>query len=297
MSSPVALFRAMRPHQWTKNLFVFAPLLFAGAYRHRELTLRVAVTFAIFCLVSSAVYLVNDVRDREADRLHPRKKNRPIASGALSVPVALIAAVVLLCGGLVWAWLGLASEWPLKIMLTYVVIQIGYSFGLKRLVIIDVLCISSGFVLRLLAGASSAWVPSSRWIVVCTIFISVFLALCKRRHEVVSLGENASGHRAILLDYPLPLLDQLISAAVSGTLATYALYAVESETMTRVVWGGISPMALTIPCVIYGMFRYLYLVYRRDVGGSPTTVLLRDIPLLANGVLYLVLVVYIQRFI
>jgi 4-hydroxybenzoate polyprenyltransferase len=298
MRRAVTVLRALRPHQWTKNLFVFAPVLFEHSFQQGRL-LRVAATFAIFCLLASAVYLLNDVHDREADRLHPKKRLRPVASGELSPAVALVLAGALLATGLGWAWGALHNKALTAVLLTYVVVQVAYTYLLKRVVIVDVLCIASGFVLRLLAGATAAWVAQSSWILVCTIFVSLLLALCKRRHEVVSLGDGAVGHRAILADYPEALLDQLIGAAASATLVTYALYTVDKETAAAhgLVWEG-RPMpllALTLPFVIFGVFRYLYLVYRRQEGGSPTVTLLRDRQSLLNGVLYLAAVFTIFR--
>ena len=299
MKLVVGLVRSMRPHQWAKNLFVFAPLLFAQDWHQQGRVLRVAATFGMFCLMASGVYLLNDVADREADRAHPRKKLRPIAAGIVPPSVALVVSCLLIAGSIAWARFGLESKWVTELCVTYVSIQVLYTFWLKRMVIVDVLCISSGFVLRLLAGGSAAWVPQSTWILVCTIFLSLFLALCKRRHEVVSLGQDAAAHRAILADYPPALLDQLIGVATACTLVTYALYTVDARTAEahRLTIGGqASPvLAATIPFVLYGMFRYLFLVYRRDGGGSPTSTLLRDVPMLVNGVLYVAAILAIFR--
>jgi 4-hydroxybenzoate polyprenyltransferase len=280
----------MRPHQWTKNLFVLAPVLFEHRFEMPK-NLRALSAFGIFCLLSSAIYLLNDVVDREADRQHPRKSRRPIASGEVPVGLALALAVALAGGALAWSWAGLHSKGVVAVAVAYLAIQSAYSLVLKRMVVVDVLCISSGFVLRMIAGSSAAFVVQSAWILVCTIFVSLFLALCKRRHEVMSLGDGAAGHRATLADYPPALLDQLISAATSATLVTYALYTVDQKTleMHGFLFNGrpVPVLAATIPFVIYGVFRYLFLVYRRDQGGSPTVTLLRDVPSLVNGVLYL----------
>lgn len=290
MRLPAAV-RALRPHQWTKNFFVFAPVLFEHRFDKSERNVRAVVVFAAFCLLASGVYLLNDVLDREADRAHPRKRLRPVASGELGVAAASVLAAVLLAGGLAWVHLQLASWWVSGICAGYVVLQSAYSVWLKRLVIVDVLCISSGFVLRMIAGAEAAWIDLSTWILVCTIFVSLFLALCKRRHEVVSLGEDAAAHRSILAHYPASLLDQLISTAAAATLVSYALYTVDPDTVARhgLLWRGReSPvLAATIPFVIYGVFRYLYLVYTRSGGGSPTRTLLADVPSIANGILFL----------
>ena len=286
-----ALLRAMRPHQWTKNLFVFAPFLFSEEWRKEGLLLRVVATFGIFCLLASGVYLLNDVRDREADRLHPLKRLRPIASGELPCGLAAGFGVAFVASGLAWAGFGLENWSVLAVCATYVAIQILYTLWLKHVVIVDVLCIASGFVLRLIAGATAAWVYQSPWILVCTIFVSLLLALCKRRHEVVTLGQDAVGHRAILGDYPPELLDQLIGAATSATLVTYALYTVDERTarahgFVNEKGAPLPYLAASLPFVIFGVFRYLFLVYRREEGGSPTGTLLRDVPLLVNGALY-----------
>ncbi len=291
-----AFVRAMRPHQWVKNLFVFAPLLFSHEMHKEGVALRVVASFAIFCVLSSGVYLVNDVADREADRVHPKKRKRPIAAGEVSVAAALAGAALLVAGGLAWSWFGLGSRHATLVFATYLTIQILYTFWLKRVVIVDVMCIASGFVLRMLAGSTVAWIDGSAWILVCTIFVSLFLALAKRRHEVMSLGTDAASHRAILADYPPALLDQLIGSATACTLVTYALYTVDERT---IAFHNLTPkpiLAATLPFVIFGMFRYLYLVYRRDGGGSPTVTLLRDVPTLVNGALYGAVVFSIFRF-
>lgn len=297
LATVLAIVRAMRPAQWTKNLFVFAPLLFDQHFDQVGRNVRILAAFGIFCCLASGVYLLNDVLDRQADRLHPKKRFRPVASGALPVPLAVAVGVLLIGGGLAWAVLGLGDRWLPKVCVAYVVIQFAYSIWLKHAVILDVLCIASGFVLRILAGAAAIWLIPSTWIVVCAIFVSLFLALCKRRQEVTSLGADAAAHREILAHYPERLLDQLIGAAVSGTLVTYALYTVDDRTIRahNLFHEGepLPVLAATIPFVIYGVFRYLYLVYRRDEGGSPTSTLLRDVPSLVNGVLYLATVVAI----
>ena len=291
-----AFVRAMRPQQWVKNLFVFAPILFAHELHMGGKLLRIVATFGIFCLLSSGVYLMNDVADREADRVHPRKRTRPIASGEVGVSAAVVGAVTMIVGALAWSHFGLGRNAATAIFATYLVIQLLYTFWLKRVVIVDVMCIASGFVLRLLAGSTAAWIEESAWILVCTIFVSLFLALTKRRHEVVSLAGDATAHRAILAEYPPELLDQLIGSATACTLVTYALYTVDERTIRFHHLSPAPVLAVTLPFVIFGMFRYLFLVYRRDGGGSPTTTLLRDVPLIVNGVLYVATVFAVFKF-
>ena len=299
MSAP-ALLRALRPKQWVKNVFVVAPAAFGQRWTSPGALGDVAAAFVLFCAMSSAVYLVNDVRDREADRLHPAKRRRPIAAGELGVGVALVTSLLLAVGALAGARWGLGNTPVTLVLGIYLVIQLAYSGGLKRVVVVDVLCIASGFVLRLLAGGFAVHVPQSQWILVCTIFLALFLALCKRRHEVVSLGDDAAEHRAILADYPLALLDQLIAALTAATIVGYTLYTVDERTARvhgLVRDGEALPwLLLTLPFVVYGLFRYLFLVHRRDGGGSPASTLARDLPSIVNGVLYVAASLLILRF-
>jgi 4-hydroxybenzoate polyprenyltransferase len=298
LSAP-PLLRAIRPEQWTKNVFVVAPALFAQRLDDPATLMRVAAAFGIFCCGASAIYLVNDVLDREADRVHPRKCKRPIAAGELSVPAALCAALALAAAAVAGSWLGLASGPLSAVIAAYLVIQLLYSWRLKHVVIVDVLCIASGFVLRLLAGGFAADVPQSRWILACTIFVSLFLALCKRRHEVVSLGAEAALHRPILRQYSVAFLDQAIGAMTAATIVGYTLYTVDDR--TAAVHGfdaageSLPPLLLTVPFVVYGLFRYLYLVHHENGGGSPTVTLLRDRSSVVNGVLYVVAALVLLR--
>ncbi len=233
-------------------------------------------TFAIFCALSSAVYLFNDVTDRVSDQQHPTKRRRPVASGQLSATVALAAAGVLGAGGvvaasLVGAGLGVTAG-------AYLALLLLYSATLKNIVIIDVLTIASGFVLRAVAGALAVDVPISHWLLVCTTLLALFLALSKRRHELVLLAEGAVSHRQILQEYTPYLLDQMISVVTASTLIAYSVYATSAETAARL---GTDYLGMTIPFVLYGIFRYLYLVHRKEGGGSPSTLLVTDRPLLA----------------
>jgi 4-hydroxybenzoate polyprenyltransferase len=294
------LLRAVRPGQWTKNVFVVAPALFAQRLDDPATLVRVGAAFGIFCCASSAIYLINDILDRDADQIHPRKRQRPIAAGELSIPVAAATALVLAAVALTWSAIGLASVPLTGVVATYLVIQLLYSWRLKHLVIVDVLCIASGFVLRLLAGGFAAGVPQSRWILACTIFVSLFLALCKRRHEVVSLGDDAELHRPILTQYSVAFLDQAIGALTAATIVGYTLYTVDDRTAAAhgfdATGASLPPLLLTVPFVVYGLFRYLYLVHRENGGGSPTTTLFGDRPSLVNGALFVAVAVAILRF-
>lgn len=274
-SVAASLFLALRPAQWTKNLIVFAALIFGQRLLDGEAVVRALVAFLAFCALSGVVYVVNDVVDREADRQHPLKRLRPIAAGALPVPVALGGAAVLVVVALVASlWLGVAFA---AHAVAYVALQLAYSLGLKRQVILDVLSIALGFVIRASAGGAAIDVPISQWLLVCTILLALFLALAKRRHEITLLGEEAARHRAILGEYTPYLVDQMIAVVAASTLMGYAVYTVSSDTVERF---GTPWLGLTLPFPLYGIFRYLYLVHRRSQGGSPTELLLADRPLL-----------------
>ncbi|HEX9186765.1 MAG TPA: decaprenyl-phosphate phosphoribosyltransferase [Vicinamibacteria bacterium] len=289
MSLPRALFVSLRPHQWTKNLVVLAPLAFSKHLFDPEAVALAAMAFAVFCGLSGAVYLVNDLADMERDRLHPLKRSRPLASGALPVPAARVSAALLFAAGLAAAWA--LGPGFLLCALGYLGLNLAYSFGLKDVVIVDVLAIAIGFVLRAVAGALAIQVVFSDWLLVCTILLALFLALAKRRHELTLLGDAAS-HRRSLAEYSPYLLDQMIAVVTASCLTAYAFYTLAPETIAKY---RTDRLALTIPFVIYGIFRYLYLVHRREQGGSPSDVLLADRPLLAAVALWaaaVVLIVY-----
>jgi len=283
-----ALARSLRPVQWVKNFFVLAPLVFAGQLEDRTALARGLAMFAAFCLASSAVYLVNDIRDREADRRHPLKRHRPIASGALPVPVATAAAVVLLAASAVLVYpLGAAASTVLGL---YAALNFLYSAGLKHVVILDVMIVALGFVLRVLAGGFAVRVAVSSWLLLCTIFLALFLAFSKRRHELVLLSENASGQRRVLDDYSPAFLDQMINVVTAASVVSYALYAVAPETTARFhsEW-----LVYTVPLVLFGIFRYLYLIYQAPEQRNPTEAILTDGPFLANLVLWGLAVLWI----
>jgi 4-hydroxybenzoate polyprenyltransferase len=266
---------SLRPGQWTKNLFVFAGLLFGRRLLDPVSIAHAMTAFAVFCGLSGAVYLVNDVADRERDAHHPVKARRPIASGALSVTTAIVTAGVLAVVGLLVAY-RLTPAFAL-VAASYLLLQLLYSGPLKHIVIIDVLAIAIGFVLRVVAGAVVIDVPASHWLLVCTILLALFLALSKRRHELVLLADGAGGHRRILQEYSPYLLDQMIGVVTASTLMAYIFYATSPETAEKF---GTSLLGLTIPFPIYGIFRYLYLVHQKEGGGSPSEMLLNDRPLL-----------------
>ena len=290
-STAANLLISVRPGEWIKNTFVFAGLVFSRKLTDPSAVIASVTAFAIFCALAGAVYLINDVTDRERDRQHPRKRERPIASGALSPQTALMAAGLLAATGLVGAWM-LGATFGI-VATSYLGLLALYSGPLKHIVIIDVLTIAIGFVLRVAAGAVAVDVPMSHWLLVCTILLAMFLGLSKRRHELTLLADGAIGHRRILQEYSPYLLDQMIGVVTASTLMAYVFYATSGETAEKF---GTSLLGLTIPFPLYGIFRYLYLVHQREGGGSPAELLLNDRPLLACVALWgLAVVVIIYR--
>jgi 4-hydroxybenzoate polyprenyltransferase len=279
---------SLRPHQWTKNLVVLAALAFSKHLFDPQPLSRALLAFALFCGLSGTVYLLNDVADVERDRLHPTKRLRPIASGALSVRTAVALAIALgtLCVGLSF----LLGPTFATCAAIYLVLNLAYSFRLKEVVIVDVLAVSFGFVLRAVAGAVAVAVHISEWLLILTILLALFLTLAKRRAELTSLNQGASEHRKILAEYSPYLLDQMISVVTASCVTAYAFYTTAADTREkfqtdRLVW--------TLPFVLYGIFRYLYLVHQKEKGGSPTDVLLTDRPLLVAVALWALAVVLI----
>jgi 4-hydroxybenzoate polyprenyltransferase len=279
---------SLRPGQWTKNLIVFAALIFGRRLMDPAAVAAACVAFLVFCGLGGTAYLINDVLDREQDRRHPLKTRRPIASGALRPSTALAVALVL--GG---AGVG-AAFWITPafggVAAAYLVLQMAYSGWLKHVVILDVLTIAIGFVLRAVGGGVAIAVPVSQWLLVCTILLALFLALSKRRHELVLLAEGAAGHRPILGEYSPYLLDQMIGVVTASTLVAYVFYAISPDTAQRF---GTPLLGLTIPLPLYGIFRYLYLVHGKEKGGSPAELLVNDRPLLACVALWAIAVILI----
>lgn len=279
---------ALRPRQWLKNGLVFLALGFSVGQAWRvadpgswlPLLGRGAVAFAAFCAVASAAYLVNDLRDVESDRLHPRKRRRPLAAGRLRPRTAGVAAGMLLAAG---GALGAALGWRFGLALGgYIALTFAYSLALKHLVILDLLGLALGFVLRAVGGALAVGVPVSPWLYLCTLLGALFIAIYKRRHELTLLADGAADHRPILAEYTTGLLDQMASVVTASTVVAYALYTVTAENLPQN-----HAMLATVPYVLYGIFRYLYLVHRHDAGGSPEDVLLTDRPLQLTAGLWL----------
>jgi 4-hydroxybenzoate polyprenyltransferase len=279
---------SMRPGQWSKNLFIFAGLIFSGNLFHPEVLIRVGSGFILFSLVASSIYIFNDIMDVEYDRAHPEKKNRPVAAGLLSVPAAHAGAIVFAAAGLIGA-LTLDRVF-FAILLSYLIINFAYTIKIKKMVILDIMCISSGFVLRVLAGTELAEVTPSDWLILCTIMLSLFLGFSKRRHELAVTGAKAVSHRKVLGEYSLSFLDQMIAVATACTVMSYALYTVSPQTVYRF---GTRNLVFSIPFVIYGIYRYLYLIHQKNMGGNPTRELIRDLPLLINALLWALVVVLI----
>jgi 4-hydroxybenzoate polyprenyltransferase len=302
----LALLENMRPRQWTKNFAVFIGLVFAQRLFDLIALERATVAFIAFCLISSCIYIINDLLDLERDQQHPVKRLRPLASGRLSVPWAIVGVVILLllCTALTgtlytlpmqgtdtFAHLGGANFLFTFMISAYFIIQVLYSLRLKHIVLVDVFTIASGFVLRIIAGVVIIPVSISAWLYLVASFLALFLALSKRRHELVLLQDQAHTHRQILKEYSVPMLNQMITITTTATILSYSLYTIEGPALTH-------PLMITIPLVLYGMFRYLYLVYIRMEGGSPEEVLLRDHHMLGTVLLCIVLIItvlYILR--
>jgi 4-hydroxybenzoate polyprenyltransferase len=275
------LVRSLRPHQWSKNLFVLAPLVFAHGLLSPVLLGRGLAAFAAFCAASSAVYLLNDLRDRQHDRQHPLKRHRPIAAGTVPASAAIAAAAVLLAIAAGTA-VALGAAFGL-VLAGYLVLNLFYTLGLKEVVILDVLLISIGFVLRVLGGGAAVGVDVSRWLLLCTIFLALFLAFSKRRHEIELLDERATDQRQVLSEYSPAFLDQMINVVTASAVVSYAMYAISPETAEKydtqdLIW--------TIPMVLFGIFRYLFLVYQRPGEKNPTEALLSDAPFVINLLLW-----------
>lgn len=283
-----AIFHSLRPKQWTKNGFLFAGLFFSRNLANGFLAARAAAAFALFCLVSSAGYLINDVLDREKDRAHPVKKARPVASGALPVWAALFMAVIMLGSGIGLAF-RLGTGFGMYTV-AYALLTIGYSLALKHVMILDLLVVACGFVLRAAAGAVVIDVSISSWLLLCTIFLALFLIINKRRHERVAMGGRAEDHRSGLSRYSPYLLDQMSHVVTASMVMAYALYTMAEETVEKFHTRN---LILTIPFVLFGIFRYQYAVHQEGKGDSPEAVLLHDLPFLVNIGLYLAAVAVI----
>ena len=265
--------RTMRPLEWIKNLFVFAPIFFSGEAEQLDKLALTGMVFVAFSAMSSAVYIFNDVRDREFDQTHPAKRDRPIASGALPVGVAVAWACLLATGAVALVY---SAPPVVAVVVAYGGMNVLYSLALKHVVILDVFTIAAGFVLRVFAGGVIIHVEPSSWLIMATFLLSLFLGLAKRRHELLLMKQIANTHRPVLEQYTIPLVDILMAVITPVTLITYILYTLDGTTMARF---HSSKLYLTAGFVVFGIFRYLYLIHRKDLGGSPTQLVIKDQPL------------------
>ncbi|MDE2820202.1 MAG: decaprenyl-phosphate phosphoribosyltransferase [Chloroflexota bacterium] len=289
MSTVRALIRSMRPQQWTKNiLFVFPAIVFDAKLLEFDLLLRVIAVAGLLVLASGSVYIINDLMDRDQDRAHPNKRHRPIASGALSAAVAKLASVIL---ALVSLGLAYSLDFELFLLLAlYLLIQLAYSLRLKHIALLDVLIVAAGFVIRVMVGGVVIDVEVSPWLYAFTGLLAMFLVVGKRRQELVMLGDQAEDTRLTFRQYNLPLLDDMLRIVTTSTLITYILYTIEVETMTKhgANWG-----LITVPFVLYGLLRYLYLLHVEETASAPEEILLSDRPIqitvMLSGIAYFII--------
>lgn len=263
--------KLLRPHQWVKSGFVLVGLLFGHAWQDAQLVRQVLLAVAAFSLAASTIYVLNDLADRDQDRLHPEKRHRPLASGAVNVLQALLLAGACLFAALMLAHA--ASPAVLAIVVGYLLLNVSYTLGLKHVVLLDVFIISAGFMLRILAGTLGVGIVPSHWLLLCGLMITLFLGFAKRHAEIAAMAGRGGSHRQVLDDYDVSLLDKLIGISAAGAIINYSLYTVSPET---VAMHGTTHLIYTVPFVVYGIFRYLFLLHRRGGGGDPAAALLRD---------------------
>lgn len=291
----IRIFELIRPKQWVKNLFVFAPILFAGKLMDLPMLLTNILAFASFCCISSSVYVLNDIIDVESDRVHKKKRYRPIAAGYVSIKQAKILFIFLIALTAV-----LSSMLPVLFLITisaYLVNNLLYSFKIKNVVLLDVFSISIGFILRVIAGAVAIDVSVSSWMIITTIFISLFLGISKRRAELSGPNQdNLEKQRKVLSDYDVVFVDQLNTIAATGTIISYALYTVSEKAVNAF---HSDKLIYTTPFVLYGIFRYLYLLHQKNLGESPTQIVTKDVPIIINSLLWLItcaVIIYKAKF-
>jgi 4-hydroxybenzoate polyprenyltransferase len=282
MKKLTLLISALRPGQWTKNLFVFAAIFFSKSLLHPHAVVKVCLAFVLFCLVAGSTYIFNDLCDRESDSKHPVKSKRPIASGRLSARSA--TGLMLVCLAISFTGAYLLSVPFFIVCVVAMVLQVLYSLALKKIVIVDVFVIAVAFVLRVVAGGVVIGVEISSWILICTMLLALFLALGKRRHELTMIASGIANHRKVLAEYSSQLLDQMLSIVAASTVITYALYTMWESTKLKF---HTQNLIFTIPFVLYGIFRYLYLIHTRHEGGNPENTLVTDKPLYINILLWI----------
>lgn len=279
-----AFFVTLRPHHWVKNFFVFAALVFSGQFSQVTACLKVALVFVSFCIVSSSIYVINDLCDIHEDQRHPTKRHRPIASGVIGPGMAKVFSIILIIIGLALA--SFLSWHVFLVVLLYVVVNIAYSLVIKHIAILDVLTISVGFVLRIVGGGVAISVFPSHWLILCTVMISTFLGFTKRRAELLIVDTEKNNSRLVLKDYSIAFLDQVIPMVTSATIIAYALYTVDSHTLKVL---GTRAMLVTLPFVIYGLFRYIYIIYHLQQSADPTEILIRDVPTIVNLLIWAII--------
>lgn len=287
----VEVIKSLRIQQWIKNFFLFAALIFSENVFDVSLLLKTIFAFFLFCVLSGAAYILNDIQDLEEDKLHPLKSKRPLTSGRLGKKPAFFSLIF-------FSFLGLAGGYLINFgffiaLVVYFVLQVAYSTWLKNVVILDVLLVAIGYLIRVVAGGLAIEVQISPWLLICTLLLALFLALSKRRHELVLLQKAAGIHRPILKEYTPHLLDQMIAVVTASVVISYCLYTISSETIEKF---GTKNLVITVPFVLYGIFRYLYLVHQKEEGGSPEALIIKDKPLLFAVFLWIVsamLIIYI----
>ena len=279
----IELLRLMRPHQWVKNSFVLTGLLFGHAWHDPAMVTKAIIAFVSFCLISSTIYIINDIVDIEQDRHHPTKRKRPLPSGTLKISTAAMFAVLL--GATGFSIASFASSTVVIILLIYAVMNLAYSLKLKHVVILDVFIIATGFMLRILAGTLGLGIPPSQWLLLCGLMVTLFLGFSKRRAEIIALSDDKSAHRKVLDEYSPVLLDKMIVITAAGLIMSYSLYTMNPDTI-RI--HGTSNLVYTVPFVIYGVFRYIYLLHHQSSGGDPSKDLVRDPHMLTVLLAYLI---------
>ena len=288
MNNPLNLLRLMRPHQWVKNAFVFTGLLFGHAWHNPVLVQQVIVAAIAFSFVSSCIYIINDIVDREQDRRHPKKQRRPLAAGTVSVIAAAILASILAVSAFALAyWVSATVLW---IIVAYAVMNLAYSFRLKHVVILDIFIIATGFMLRILAGTLGVGIPPSQWLLLCGLMVTLFLGFTKRRAEIIALTEDKTAHRKVLEHYSPVLLDKMIGITAAGLIMSYSLYTMNPDTIRT---HGTPNLIYTVPFVMYGVFRYIYLLHHQSQGGDPSRDLIRDPHLLITVGAWLIATIWL----
>lgn len=288
----IEIVKSLRPQQWMKNLFIFAPLIFSQNMLNLSLLLKTSAAFGLFCLISGSCYIFNDLQDIEEDKRHPLKAVRPLASGRLTKKIAVVFFIAISLSSIILAFI--LGRYFFYVLLAYFFMQVAYSVRLKHVVILDVFIIAAGFSLRVIAGGLVIDVYISPWLLICTLLLALFLALSKRRHEIVILDKEAENHRPILGEYSPYLLDQMIAVVTASIVVSYCLYTISAETVKKF---GTKNLVYTVPFVLYGIFRYLYLIHQKAEGGSPEVLIIKDKPLLIAIFLWIVstsLIIYLK---